>query len=277
MPARPELPGARALARLYSTAAERPVLEALCGIEREIRTSLKPGLDHQVAHTRLAWWREECARCARGEAMHPLTRELTRRFAPGFKALAGLTGFVDTAAWDLAAATFETRRELSAYCERWSAALVELLALHAAPGVPRARVRALGRSLRELDLLLALADDARAGRLRLPLDELARARAAPESLALAPWPADLVELVRARHRELRCALAAGVAGLAPDGQAPLRGLLVWAAIAARTSERAQRHLPRVLPARHYHAPLDGWRAWRAARRADAGRLRLRTA
>ncbi len=276
MPARPDLPPIRALAWLYC-AAERPVLAALCGIEREIGASLKPGLDHQIAHTRLAWWREECARCAQGQPVHPLTRELTACFAAEPGALAGLTGFIDTAAWDLAAATFDTRRELTAYCERWSAALVEPLACHAVPQLPPERVRVLGRSLRELELLIALVPEARAGRLRLPLDELAGAHADPEGLAYAPWPAGLVQLVRARYAELRAALATSVAALAPDCQAPLRGLLVWAAIGAHAAARAQRDLPRAAAARDHHAPLDGWRAWRAARHADAGRLRLRGA
>ncbi len=39
--------------------------------------------------------------------------------------LAGISGFVDTAVWDLAGATFETRKELTAYCERWATAMFE--------------------------------------------------------------------------------------------------------------------------------------------------------
>ena len=273
MPGRPDLPPTRTLAWLYS-AAERGVLAALCGLEREVGASLAPGLDHQVAHTRLAWWREECARCLEGRAQHPLTRELGPLFAGQPAALAGLGGLVDTAVWDLAAATFETRRELDAYCERWSAALVEPLAHHAVPDLAPGQARRLGRTLRELELLLALPRDARAGRLRLPLDELAAAHAAPASLASPRWPPGLAALVRARHRALRTELAAAVAALAPPQQRPLRGLLVWAALTAGHSRRAEGDLPRAAAAGEHHAPLDGWRAWRDARRAQAHRQRL---
>jgi phytoene synthase len=273
MPARPELPATRTLASLYA-GNERPVYEALFGIEREISASLASGLDHQVAHTRLSWWAEECARCARGEAQHPLTRSLAAAFASLPGALAGLVGLAESAAWDLAQATFATRRELRGYCERRSAALVEPLIRHGAPQLPAAHARSLGTSLIELELLLDVVPDARAGRLRLPLDELARARAAPENLASPPWPAGLAALVRARHRVLRAELAASVVALAPAAQAPLRGLLVWVALSAWHSVRADRDLPRAAVTRDHRAPLDAWHAWRAARRAQMNRLRL---
>jgi phytoene/squalene synthetase len=103
----------------------------LFGIEREVFDSVRPGLDHHVAHTRLQWWREECERAARGGAAHPLTRTLITALGdPQTKSvpqLAGLCGIVDVATWDLASATFETRRELEAYCQRWAAAMIEPL------------------------------------------------------------------------------------------------------------------------------------------------------
>lgn len=275
MPARPEWPATRVLAWLYFPVAQRPLLAALCGIESEIAASLAAGLDHQVAHARLGWWRDECERGAQGRPAHPLTRALTSLFASGDLApLAGLTGLVDTAMWDLAAATFDTQRELTAYCERWSVALIEPLMRFALPGISADSCRALGGALRELEMLNALAHDARAGRLRLPLDELARAHASPEALAQPPWAAELAKLVRERHRQVRAALAASVGALARHEQAALRGLLVWAALACSRSRRAQRALPGALIAGEHHAPLDAWRAWRAARRADAGRFAL---
>lgn len=272
MPDRPEAPAARALAWLYSPRALREPLATLFALEREIGESLRPGLDHQLAHARLAWWREECERTAQARPSHPLTRELGALFAAsGLAPPAGLAGLVDTAVWDLAAATFGTRRELEGYCERWSAAMIEPAVQLAAPAAAAEPARALGRSLREIELLLSLASDARLGRLRLSLDELECAPATAEELARPPWPAALAELVRARHRQARAALEASVAALPPLAQPPLRGLIVWAAVRRAHSRRAERRLPRASLSREHHAPLDGWCAWRAARRADAGR------
>ena len=122
----------------------------------------------------------------------------------------------------------------------------------ASPAVPATQAHALGVSLREIELLLALAADARAGRLRLPLDELERVHLPPESLAHPPWPAALD-------------------ALPPAARPLLRGLIVWATLACAGSARAEQRLPQADTARDHHAPLDGWRAWRVARRVDAQR------
>lgn len=273
---RPDWGASRDLAWLYSPPPQREALAALCTLEREIGETLRAGLDHHVAHTRLAWWREECARCAEGRASHPVTRELGARFtAAGLAPPAGLVGLVDTAVWDLASATFATRRELAGYCGRWSAAMIEPLAPLAAPAAARESAReparALGACLREIELLLYLPRDARLGRVRLPLDELEGAAATAEQLSQPPWPQALAELLRARHRHARAALEAAVAALPPAARPELRGVIVWAALVRAQSLRAERRLPRASLPRDHHAPLDGWRAWRAARAAAAGR------
>ncbi|MGH8181259.1 MAG: squalene/phytoene synthase family protein [Steroidobacteraceae bacterium] len=279
MSARPEAHTARFLAWLYSTDSQQPVLGALCGIEREIGASLEPGLDHHVAHTRLQWWREELGRCAAGNPVHPLTRELRVRLqeaAPGGKVdCAGLQGFVDAATWDLADATFEQREELTAYCRRWAAAMVVPVSSAAGTGAPGVDWTEIGAALCELELLGRLAEDARRGRVRVPLDELEQAAVAPESIAAPPWPRELADLLAGRHRALRRQLAVAIDGLLPDAQRSCRGLLVWAALAWQASVRAERALPLPAATSIARAAAANWRAWRAARAAGAGRLRLR--
>jgi 15-cis-phytoene synthase len=265
---RPELPRTRALARLYSTPQQRAVLDPAAGIEAEIAASVRPGLAHEVAHARLAWWREECSRCAQGQARHPLTRALAASLPGRPELLAGLNGFTDTATWDLAQATFESQRELTAYCQRWSAAMVApLLGQAAGDG---AAADSIGVPLRELELLLALVPDARMGRVRVPLDDLARSGCTPEALTRPPYPQALAALLAVRHRELRAALATAVAALPVPLQQQLRGVLVWVALTRQHSLAAERALPAAALSCHHHTPLDGWRAWRAARRATAG-------
>lgn len=272
MPDGPKGGGARALASIYCPADQRALLGALLGIEREIGASLRAGLDHAIAHARLAWWREELARAATGRPGHPLTREVGLRLAAAAPAcLAALAGLVDLAEWDLACATFTARAEVTDYCERWGAAILVPLATHTAAA---AALRAIGTSLREIELLLSLPADAHVGRVRLPLDELEPLGVSPGQLARPPWPQPLAQLLRARHGELRTALAAGVAWLAPAVQPALRGVIVWAALAARHSARSARRLPYASLAGEHHALLDGWHAWQAARRAAAGRALL---
>jgi phytoene synthase len=263
----------RYLASLYSPPSEHSVLEALFGVEREIAASLRAGLDHTVAHTRLQWWREECARVVKGNPAHPLTCTLVREFSDRpADTLASLSGFVDVAVWDLAAATFETRRELTAYCERWAAAMMVPAVMHAAPRLEDARGWVtIGSAMHEIELLTRLASDARDGRLRLPLDELERAGVTPESLAVTPFSPQLASLVAKRHEALRAILADSVGRVERTSQAVLRGLLAWAAIAWKRSQRVQGALPGVQSPRRLDALAEAWRAWRTARHAIAGR------
>jgi phytoene/squalene synthetase len=191
----------------------------------------------------------------------------------GAAPLGGLAGLVDTAAWDLSCVTFDTRRELAVYCERWSAAVIAPLVRLAVPDSRGLREQTLGANLREIELLLSLAPDAHAGRLRVPLDELRCAQVRPESLAQPPWPPSLAQLLRARHRELRAALGGALDALPPGTYRALRGLIVWATMSCTASARAEARLPGASGPRDHHAPLDGWRAWRAARRVDTGRMR----
>jgi len=269
MSARADTATPRALARLYCPEAQAPVLDALLGIEAEIRQALKEGLEHEVAHARLAWWREECARLLGAAPVHPLTRALAGHFAADREALAGVGGLVDLATWDLAGATFGSRRELTGYCERWSAALIVPLTRAALPAAP-AGALAFGAALKELELLLALGPDARAGRVRLPLDELEAAAIAPAELAGTAAGAALAALIGAAHASARGALAA--ATFAPQEQPALRALLVWGRMSGRLSQRAQHALPRLARPGDHQRPLDGLSAWRIARRADRGRL-----
>jgi phytoene synthase len=273
--ARPGASGARALAWVYSPPQQQPLLAALLGLEAEIGASLKAGVDHQVAHLRLEWWRTECARCAAGEPTHPLTRAAFGCFTGRDPApLACLSGLVDAAVWDLAAATFETRRELAAYCERWAEAMIVPLVQLGAPGLDPGAGRALGAALREAELLGRLAAEAQAGRLRLPLEELARVAVDPACLARPPWPAALATLLRERHRALRAQLATAVRALPPPAQPALRALLVWAALGAAGSRRAARRLPDAPPQGDHDGLRHAWRAWRAARRANGASFAL---
>jgi 15-cis-phytoene synthase len=271
----PEAPDVgRHLARLYSPASERPVLEGLFAMESEIGASLRGKLDHAVAHVRLQWWREECGRVAAGRPTHPITRALVAEFGDASAdALAGVGGFVEVIAWDLASATFETRRELQSHCERWSAAMMLPAAAHAAPRATSPWL-AIGAAVYELQMLANLESDARVGRLRLPLDELDRAGVKPEALLATPYTPQLAALLRERYEAVRTLLVDSTGRVEPTARAALRGLIVWAGMTWRRSHQLENALPHPQRPRRLEALADAWHAWRAARGALAGKLTL---
>jgi 15-cis-phytoene synthase len=274
MPA-PEAPSIRYFAWLYSVPAQQKALESLFGIEREVYESLRPGVDHHVAHSRLQWWREECERAADRKPVHPLMRELVAALDEPSR-LAGLTGFVDTAIWDLASATFETRKELAAYCERWAAAIIQPLVLPAADQTSGTSLdwRVFGATLREIEMLANLASDARHGRVRVPLDELQGAGIDPAVLAKTPWSDAVTGLLRARYDQLAVELSRSTSGLTPEAQLRHRGLLVWGALSQRMARSAYGSLPGTLLPARMGAITDSWAAWASARKATLGRFSL---
>jgi phytoene synthase len=265
---------ARTLARLYCPIAHRATLDMLLDLEAQIRAALAAEAAHELAHTRLAWWDEECARLAAGEARHPLTRALAAQFAGDTGALARTGGLVALARWDLACATFGSRGELEAYHARWSEALIGPFAHRLLPAASAGRALALGAALQALELSLALGADAARGRLRLPLEELARTGIDSRAFAQATLDAAAAALVRTEIERARRELARAIAALQAHEQASLRALLVWAGVTALQARRVLHDLPRLaLPGEH-RALLDGWHAWRIARRAAQGRYVL---
>ncbi len=60
---------------LYSPEERRDAVLALYVIDTEIRESAKSA-SHDVAHTRLTWWRAETDRLVNGNPQHPATRLL---------------------------------------------------------------------------------------------------------------------------------------------------------------------------------------------------------
>jgi len=252
---------------LYAPPDQQIVVQCLLGLEREIAGTLRAVTEHQVVHVRLEWWRAESERFVNGTPVHPLTRalaELARKLnLPEIPR--GVAGFVDVATWDLAGATFETRRELQAYCERWAGAMFDTLAAFATS--PHEHVRKLGAAVREIEFLAELARDAHAGKLRFPLDELERGGIDPRAVARPPWPDALTALIRARLVALQSEVASHARELRHADPARIRSLFVWAGLAQRLARRVAHALPVSVSAGRADTLAESWHAWRAARAA----------
>jgi phytoene synthase len=263
----------RYFAWLYAGERMQAILRPLFGIESEINAALQPGLEHSVAHVRLTWWGEEAQRLRGKHALHPFTRALLAQWPAAARAGPDVSGLVDIATWDLAAATFESRAELSGYCDRWARAIPQLAAAWGTADLPAAGAEQfghdLGVALCELEMLVSLEHTAQRGRLRIPLEELTTLGVMPTALGHTPWPAALCERLRARHRELRVALQKSCATLQlPAQRAALRGLLVWAALLLQHSRRAETALPHSWQRSRWDGIGDALRAWRAARSSE---------
>jgi phytoene synthase len=172
---------------LFASAARRSDLRALYAFAAEIRRC-SILTNHDIAHTRLQWWRQELDRCFAGDAQHPLTRTLqTLRSVIDPSDLTLLGELTVAADLDLAAFEYATWSQLAAYCFRAAGALQTVIAAVLASPDPlsereRTFARRLGAAVRQVEMLRDIARDSSSGRCYVPLEALAG-----HGLSVAQW------------------------------------------------------------------------------------------
>jgi phytoene synthase len=253
---------------LYTPEDRRDAVLALYVIDSEIRESSRSA-SHDVAHTRLTWWRAETDRLVNGNPQHPATRLLCDRWRGERSVFAKLHEVLAAADMDLSRMTFNNQQELRAYCSRSGGALQELVASQlAAPGVldepARATANKLGVGIRLAELLRDLRQDAYDGNVYLPLDVLDKHDLKPEHLRAREVEPKLKEALRGLR-----ALALGELALPTRGAYEhLRPVFVLAALHRKLLDRIEARNYDVASSRIELGPLQKpWTAWRAARRA----------
>jgi phytoene synthase len=253
---------------LYTPEDRREAVLALYVVDSEIRESSRIA-SHDVAHTRLTWWRAETDRLVNGNPQHPATRLLCDRWRGERSVFAKLHEILVAADMDLARMTFNNEQELRAYCARSGGALQELVASQlAAPAVldepARATANKLGVGIRLAEMLRDLRQDAYDGNVYLPLDVLDKHELKPEHLRAREVEPKLKDALK-KLREL----AIQELNLPNRGShEALRPVLVLAALHRKLLDRIAARNYDVASQRIELGPLQKpWTAWRAARRA----------
>jgi hypothetical protein len=231
---------------LYTPATHRAALGTVLAIAAELDSGRTRQIDHGIAHLRLQWWREEAQRLARAVPSHPWLR--TAHLEPQ-AASAALAALIEAAEIDLATASVGPSAGTSAarVGERLGAELF----------LQAARILVPTELRRPAPLMSGES---------LPLLDLGRCVAGLEQLAA---PAAPLTWLRARQQSSTL--------IEPALQPPLAALLVWTATAAGQAQRRQRRAARG-SATIAASPLDGFAdnftAWRCARAAARGRVRI---
>ncbi len=267
---------ARHFAWLYADEPGREALELFLALEEELLATIRPTLEHSVAHARLAWWQAEAERAAAGSPAHPITQAIaTRRASSALNAL-DLRPVVATLAWDLAGVPCPTEQELSTYTNAWArsvfAPLAELLAPESRDLAPIAL--RLGAVLRELELLALVHLDAPLAAARLPADALAQRGLKADALTQPPLRPPAYDLLAQRHAAARRAMSTAVNAVPAAAQPAWRPLLVWAYCAYHESVAAAAALPAPPTPSIMARFARTIAAWRAALRARAGQFSL---
>ena len=224
----------RQFAVTYASPPAQTPLEALYAYEAGI-ADITRASSHEVAHTRLAWWREEVERLRTGEPRHPVTRALLPMRERAGQELVLLHEPLLAAEIDLARLTLDDVRELERYCFRATGSLQTLAAIANVDSgqlddTERTFARRLGTAVRRTEHLRDLRMDLASGRLRIPLDALASIGVDPQQLRADAVPPELQRWLDATRDELQQELA-DVAGLLDrESRARQRQGLVLAAL-----------------------------------------------
>ena len=161
---------------LFLPPPQRAAITAFYAYCREVDDVVDEMHDAGVAATKLAWWRQEVAQAFAGHPSHPVLLALMPH-APAY----GITGehllaVIDGCQMDLDQTRYLDFAGLQRYCQLVAGVVGEVAARifgHTQPGT-LAYAHQLGLALQLTNIIRDVGDDARMGRIYLPLAELQR-------------------------------------------------------------------------------------------------------
>jgi phytoene synthase len=257
---------------------QREAIYAVYAFCRIVDDAVDLGGERAEQRAELRRWREEIARVYEGVPAHPAAQRLqaaVRDFPVPRGALEEVLAGVEM---DLLQHSYETFDDLRVYCERVASAVglccIEIFGYTD----PRARDYAvdLGIALQLTNILRDLGEDARAGRVYLPQEDLRRFGVTPEELAAAHYTPRFLELARFEARRAREYYTRAWAAFPAQDRtrlfaAEIMGRTYWALLEAMEAREF-----RVLDGR---VALPTWRrmvialsCWLGARTGRRGRL-----
>ena len=159
---------------LFLPPLRRRAITALYAFCREVDDVVDESTDAGLARTRLAWWRDELGRLYAGRPEHPVTRALQPHLEPFGIDRGRLEEIVDGMEMDLEQDRYLDFEGLRLYCHRVAGVVGTLSAGTFDDGAGRCRdyAEALGLALQLTNIIRDVGEDARRGRIYLPVAEL---------------------------------------------------------------------------------------------------------
>jgi 15-cis-phytoene synthase len=262
-------PGSSSYYALRQAPAKRqPLLTALFALRREFEETVKETSDPTVGRTKLAWWQKETAALAGGEASHPVSKALAAYLPdlpaeyPALQTL--LAGFE----MDLDQARYLDYPNLRRYLQGVGGTFSTLVARVTALDPAQAGLWAapLGEALLQGQLVAELGNDARHGRIYIPIDEMQRYNVTAADVINRKYSDAFTEMMRFQVKRARDALNAALAGIPSTERRTQRTLRAQGALALALLDEIEQDGYHVLHQSIALTPIRKlWIAWRAAR------------
>ncbi|VFR29202.1 Phytoene synthase [plant metagenome] len=161
---------------LFLPPERRRAITALYAFCREVDDVVDEVSDASVARIKLAWWREQIAAMYAGRADHPVTRALAPHLETCHITQARLQAIIDGMEMDLDQTRYLDWPGLRKYCWHAAGVVGELSAGVFGYDDPATLVYAdkLGLAFQMTNIIRDVGDDARRGRIYLPIEDLQR-------------------------------------------------------------------------------------------------------
>ncbi len=249
---------------LFLPPERRRAITALYAFCREVDDVVDESSDAQLAHARLAWWRQEIAGLFADNPQHPVTRALQPALAPFGITAQRLNEIIDGMEMDLTQTRYLDFAGLQRYCYH-VAGVVGLLAAGIF-GYTDARTldyaKYLGTAFQLTNIIRDVGEDARKNRIYLPMEDLQQFNVTAADLLNARHGEAFVALMRFQVERAQSYYDKALAALpAADRRAQRPGLIMAAIYRALLAE-IEREGFQVLRQRTSLTPLRKlWLAW----------------
>ena len=170
------------------------ILYAFC---REVDDVVDECSDYQVAQTKLNWWKSEINNLYTNTPQHPVTKALQPVVKQFSLAQEHFLEIIDGMEMDLKFNRYEDFKQLQLYCYR-VASVVGLLSAQIFGFSNRRTLKYahdLGMAFQLTNIIRDVGEDARRGRIYLPLDELRKAKVSEEDILQSRATPQVKELI----------------------------------------------------------------------------------
>jgi phytoene synthase len=159
---------------LFLPPERRRAITALYAFCREVDDTVDECTDESIARIKLAWWRKEISSMYAGQQSHPVTQALQPHIAPYKLKEEHLQAIIDGMEMDLNQTRYLDYAALGKYC--WHVASVVGILSASIFGVTNPQTlqfaEKLGLAFQLTNIIRDVGEDARKGRIYLPINEL---------------------------------------------------------------------------------------------------------
>ena len=169
---------------IFLPKTQREAMTALYAFCREVDDVVDECSDYAVAQTKLNWWKSEVTNLYANTPQHPVTKALQPFINQFNLAQEHFLEIIDGMEMDLKFNRYEDFKQLQLYCYR-VASVVGLLSASIFGFKNRKTLKYahdLGMAFQLTNIIRDVGEDARRGRIYLPLDELKKAKVTEEDI-----------------------------------------------------------------------------------------------